>query len=113
MRAGEGNPRQGYTRRQALGVAAAGAGALAFESAAAKAQLVRRLATTGPVCGSLNDIEHVIFLVQENRSFDHYFGAYKGVRGYSDPNALPGVFDQPGYPVAGFGGELLPFHINA
>jgi phospholipase C len=55
----------------------------------------------------------VIFFIQENRSFDHYFGTYKGVRGFQDPNALPGVFAQPGYPVAGFGDKLLPFHINA
>jgi phospholipase C len=113
MRTRNGNPRQGFTRRQVLGAAAAGAGALALEGAAAKAKLVRQLAAAGPGCGSLNDIEHVIFLVQENRSFDHYFGTYKAVRGYGDPNALPGVFEQQGYPVAGYGGELLPFHINA
>jgi phospholipase C len=101
------------TRRQALAAAAAGAGAVAIEGAAAKASLARKLALLGPTCGNLNDIEHVIFLIQENRSFDHYFGTYKGVRGFQDPNALPGVFAQPGYPVPGYGGHLLPFHINA
>lgn len=35
--------------------------------------------------GTLNDVEHVVILMQENRSFDHYFGTLKGVRGYSDP----------------------------
>jgi phospholipase C len=108
-----GDARRGVTRRQAIGAAAAGAGALALEAAAAKANLVSRLAASASGCGTLNDIEHVIFFIQENRSFDHYFGTYKGVRGYSDPSALPGVFDQPGYPNPGYGGELLPFHINA
>jgi phospholipase C len=34
--------------------------------------------------GSLRDIEHVVILMQENRSFDHYFGTLSGVRGFSD-----------------------------
>ena len=37
----------------------------------------------------LADIEHVVILMQENRSFDHYFGALPGVRGYGDPRPLP------------------------
>lgn len=31
--------------------------------------------------GTLQDVEHIVVLMQENRSFDHYFGALKGVRG--------------------------------
>ena len=34
--------------------------------------------------GSLSDIEHFVFLMQENRSFDHYFGTLSGVRGFND-----------------------------
>ncbi len=33
------------------------------------------------------DAEHVVFLMQENRSFDHMFGKMKGVRGFNDPRA--------------------------
>ena len=33
------------------------------------------------------DAEHIVFLMQENRSFDHIFGRLKGVRGYNDPRA--------------------------
>jgi phospholipase C len=59
--------------------------------------------------GSINDVEHVIFLMQENRSFDHYFGTMRGVRGFADPHpvALPSgktVWHQPD----GMD-ELLPF----
>nr|WP_280528270.1 phospholipase C, phosphocholine-specific [Actinoplanes ianthinogenes] len=36
--------------------------------------------------GSIEDVEHVIFLMQENRSFDHYFGTLRGVRGFADPH---------------------------
>ena len=35
--------------------------------------------------GSLADVEHVVILMQENRSFDHYFGSLRGVRGFGDP----------------------------
>ena len=58
---------------------------------------------------SINDVEHVIILMQENRSFDHYFGTMRGVRGYADPHpvTLPSgksVFHQPNGSA-----ELLPF----
>src|SRR5262249_24888466 len=58
---------------------------------------------------SIRDVEHVIFLMQENRSFDHYFGTMRGVRGFADPHpiSLPSgksVWHQPNGT-----GELLPF----
>jgi hypothetical protein len=60
--------------------------------------------------GTIDDVEHVVFLMQENRAFDHYFGTLRGVRGYGDPRPafLPSgkpVFFQPD-------GDsfLLPFH---
>jgi phospholipase C len=58
---------------------------------------------------SIKDVEHVIFLMQENRSFDHYFGTLRGVRGFADPHpvTLPSgksVWHQPSG-----AGELLPF----
>jgi len=34
--------------------------------------------------GTIDDVEHVVFLMQENRSFDHYFGTLRGVRGFAD-----------------------------
>src|SRR5437879_2559564 len=38
--------------------------------------------------GTINDVQHVVIFIQENRSFDEYFGSLHGVRGFSDPNAL-------------------------
>lgn len=35
--------------------------------------------------GTLRDVEHIVVLMQENRSFDHYFGTMRGVRGFGDP----------------------------
>src|SRR6202046_4862124 len=63
-------------------------------------------------CSKLTDIEHVVILIQENRSFDHYFGSYRGVRGFFDQSA---AFQQPDpanttiSPV----GKLLPFHLDS
>jgi phospholipase C len=34
------------------------------------------------------DAEHIVFLMQENRSFDHALGTLRGVRGFNDPRAL-------------------------
>ncbi|WP_067709162.1 phosphocholine-specific phospholipase C [Nocardia yamanashiensis] len=61
--------------------------------------LSRAWAETAPP-GGLGAVEHVVILMQENRSFDHYFGGLAGVRGYGDLNALQlssgrSVFHQP------------------
>jgi phospholipase C len=61
--------------------------------------------------GSLDDVEHVVVLMQENRSFDHYYGTLRGVRGFSDAAALDGVFRQPDLKRTD-GGYLLPFHVD-
>ncbi|GAA1297792.1 phosphocholine-specific phospholipase C [Saccharothrix xinjiangensis] len=61
-----------------------------------------------PRRGGLSAIEHVVLLMQENRSFDHYYGTLRGVRGFADRNALEGVFDQGGtlpFPVRGGAGD--------
>ena len=67
----------------------------------------------GPPSGGLSAVRHVVILMQENRSFDHYFGTLRGVRGFGDRNAveLPSgktVFEQP----AALGGTVLPFPIR-
>ncbi|GGG81889.1 non-hemolytic phospholipase C [Parapedobacter pyrenivorans] len=38
---------------------------------------------------SIQDVQHIVILMQENRSFDHYFGAMKGVRGFGDRFPIP------------------------
>src|SRR5579862_84818 len=67
--------------------------------------------TGSSACAKITDIEHVVILIQENRSFDHYFGSYKGVRGFADQSA---AFQQP-YPPntsSAPAGVLLPFHLD-
>jgi phospholipase C len=60
--------------------------------------------------GTIADVRHVVILMDENRSFDHYFGAFHGVRGFSDRNAL--LFTNQNndfYQPSGSSYEL-PFH---
>lgn len=38
---------------------------------------------------SIKDVKHIVILMQENRSFDHYFGTMKGVRGFGDRFPIP------------------------
>lgn len=71
--------RNGLTRRDLLKVGAAAGGAAAGFSAL-DPNLMEALAW-GPRCGQLKDIEHFVIFMNENRSFDHYFGTYRGVRG--------------------------------
>ncbi|MFF0436999.1 phosphocholine-specific phospholipase C [Streptomyces sp. NPDC004327] len=66
-----------------------------------------------PPAGGMSAVRHVVVLMQENRSFDHYFGTLRGVRGFGDRNAveLPSganVFEQPG-PL---GRTVLPFPVR-
>jgi phospholipase C len=59
--------------------------------------------------GSIADVEHVIFLMQENRSFDHYFGTLRGVRGFADPHVMAQPSGKPVWQQPSGAGELLPF----
>jgi phospholipase C len=61
--------------------------------------LIKAAAAATPAGSSLSDIEHVVILMQENRSFDHYFGALSGVRGWSDPAVLHQTVGGVSYPV--------------
>ncbi len=101
------------TRRRLLGSAA---GIAAASAAALMPPNVKRVLAEPPTGkASLSDIKHVVLLMQENRSFDHYFGTLAGVRGFADPRALTlkngrSVFYQPD--VVNPDGYLLPFHLD-
>ena len=106
-----GESRRQLSRRTFMGGAAATAGLLAAlptGMAQAVAEPRKR--------GRMDDIEHVVVLMQENRSVDHYYGTMRGVRGFGDRTALRfangrDVFHQPD-PARPDGGYLLPFHVD-
>ena len=99
-------------RRDFLKSLGAGATLTAFlGSSVARAAMLPALGRSG----TLEDVEHIVVFMQENRSFDHYFGHLSGVRGYNDrfPLKLPdgkpvwfqGRMNDPTRPI-------LPFHFN-
>lgn len=104
--------------RTVAGLGAAGASLAAFPPAIRKALAIPAQRRSG----TLRDVEHVVILMQENRSFDHYFGTLRGVRGFGDrfpiplPNA-PGVENktvwyQSNRAAASQPHVLAPFRLN-
>ncbi|GHF04396.1 non-hemolytic phospholipase C [Streptomyces spiralis] len=80
------------TRRRALQTAAGALGALAVGAVAdlAGATDARAAEYVLPegFSGDMSDLKHVVVLMQENRSFDHYLGQLPGVRGHGDKQVL-------------------------
>jgi phospholipase C len=119
--------RTGLSRRDLLKAGmGVGAGTVAL-SAGANQLLERAASASVPRSASLSDIEHVVILMQENRSFDHYYGTMSDVRGFSDTatyrsywngptSTAPDVLRQKGY-APGIGpdknGTLEPFHLRS
>ncbi len=98
------------SRRKLLagGLGIAGAGALG----ACGTTSTGSSSTTVQPGSDLGAVEHVVFLMQENRSFDHYFGSYPGVRGFDDrSDGSMARFAQPWPGGTGGATTLLPFNL--
>ena len=111
----------GFSRRRFLqytGLGAAAAAGLSAAPAAAAADRGSAASRTLPKgwSGTLADVKHVVILMQENRSFDHYFGTLRGVRGFGDKQALrypngTSIFQQPDKSRTDLG-YLLPYNLT-
>ena len=62
--------------------------------------------------GSIKDVEHVVILMLENRSFDHYFGTMRGVRGFGDRFPVPLASGKPVWFQSDGTREVPPFHLD-
>ncbi|MFF4850193.1 phosphocholine-specific phospholipase C [Streptomyces sp. NPDC001194] len=71
-------------RRRFLQIAGGTAAAAMLNESIARAAAIPAQGATG----TIQDIEHIVVLMQENRSFDQYFGSMKGVRGFGDPRPV-------------------------
>ncbi|WP_153949361.1 phosphocholine-specific phospholipase C [Cupriavidus sp. U2] len=65
---------------------------------------------------SIRDVQYVVVLMQENRSFDNYFGTMNGVRGFGDRFTIPlpggrNVFQQT-YASGNKNRIVLPYHLD-
>ena len=100
------------SRRTFLKKAAMLAGAAAA-SPFIPSSIQRALAIEAPEGTSYLDAEHIVFLMQENRSFDHCYGTLKGVRGFNDPRALRQDNGLPIWLQHNAQGETYPpFHLD-
>ncbi|MDL5204882.1 phosphocholine-specific phospholipase C [Streptomyces sp. ALI-76-A] len=63
--------------------------------------------------GTIQDVEHIVVLMQENRSFDHYFGSLRGVRGFGDPRPVTLPSGKPVWYQSDGTKDLLPFRPDA
>jgi phospholipase C len=93
------------SRRSFLQMMGAGAVAGAMPPSIARALEIPANNRTGTIA----DVEHVVILMQENRSFDHYFGTLRGVRGFNDPHVVKLPSGRNAFHQPNGGGELLPF----
>src|SRR5215831_1167731 len=73
-----------FDRRKFLQMIGGAAAMSAFESNINKALAIPANNRTG----TIQDVEHILNLMQENRPIDHHFGTLRGVRGFSDPRAV-------------------------
>jgi len=62
--------------------------------------------------GTIKDVQHVVIFIQENRSFDEYFGALKGVRGFGDRTVLRFQNGNTDLYQPATSGYVLPFHVS-
>ncbi|MFA7440382.1 MAG: phospholipase C, phosphocholine-specific [Sphingomonadaceae bacterium] len=62
--------------------------------------------------GTIKDVRHIVILMQENRSFDHYFGTMKGVRGYGDRHVVPLPGGKPVWQQSNGVRDLPPYHLD-
>jgi phospholipase C len=73
----------------------------------------RAFAIDPPPGSTYLDAEHVVILMQENRSFDHAYGSLRGVRGFNDPRAVMLPDGNPVWLQTNAAGETYaPFRLN-
>jgi hypothetical protein len=63
--------------------------------------------------GTISDLQHVVMLMMENRSFDHYFGSLRGVRGFGDRHPVPVANGKPIWHQGDGEREIVPFHLDS
>ena len=93
-------------RRTLLQLLGAGVAASAFPPSIRRALAIPAHHRTGTIA----DVEHIVILMQENRSFDHLFGTLRGVRGFGDPHAVILPSGDPVWKQPNGTGHVLPFH---
>ncbi len=95
-------------RRDFLRFAGAAAALAALPPGIRRALALPAETTTGTIA----DVRHVVILMMENRSFDHYFGTLRGVRGFADRHPVPLASGKPVWFQSDGQKEIPPFRLN-
>jgi len=93
-------------RRRFLQVSAGAAAAAMLDQSLARASSL----PANRIHGSIEDVEHIVVLMQENRSFDSYFASLRGVRGFGDPHPARLPSGKDVWHQSDGEREVLPFH---
>ena len=93
-------------RRRFLTMAGGTAAATMLQDSIARAAAIPAHRATG----SIRDVEHIVVLMQENRSFEHYLGTLRGVRGFGDPHPAVLPSGKTVWHQSDGSRDILPFH---
>src|SRR5580692_3384916 len=76
--------------------------------------IIQRALAVAPnqATGTIQDIQHIVILMQENRSFDHYFGTLRGVRGFGDRFPIPLASGKSVWYQSDGSREIAPYHLD-
>jgi phospholipase C len=103
------NPQRREFLRRSIGTLGAASALALLPPAIRRALAVEARVETG----TIKDIKHVVILMQENRSFNHYFGTLRGVRGFGDRFPIPLESGQPVWFQSDGTNVIPPYHLNA
>jgi phospholipase C len=102
------NPQRRKFLRQSVGILGAAGAISVLPSAIRRALAVGAQVETG----TIQDVKHIVILMQENRSFDHYFGTMRGVRGFGDRFPIPLASGKAVWFQSDGAKEIPPYHLD-
>jgi phospholipase C len=102
------NPKRRDFLRQSAGILGAFSGLSVMPAVIRRALAIEAQVETG----TIQDVKHIVILMQENRSFNHYFGTLRGVRGFGDRFPIPLESGKSVWFQSDGEKEIPPYHLN-
>ncbi len=103
------NPQRRNFLRKSAGALGAASALTMLPPSIRKALAVNAAVDTG----TIKDVKHIVILMLENRSFTHYFGTMRGVRGFGDRFPIPLESGKDvWWQKDGTGKEIPPYHMD-
>jgi phospholipase C len=99
---------KGHNRREFLRLLGASAATAALTQSIERAHAIPAFNRQG----TIEDVKHIVVLMQENRAFDHYFGSMRGVRGFNDPRVAKLPNGNPVWQQPNGANSVMPFRVD-